>query len=104
MPADDWNPAPVQQPLIPPASPDRKPSESLPANQSRPWLLKDLPLYSPLWWQARRAYLASLCPRGLSERSQLAADLAAYNGNHHLPEADQARAWYVACAGAESCR
>lgn len=105
MHESQWNPP--QHDLLNPASALPSPTASPPANPSNRSLHRgrtDLELYSREWWNERRAYLAKAYPRGLSVRSQLASDAAAYNGNHHLPEYAYAAAAFVEKVGAESCR
>lgn len=56
-------------------------------------------IYSPEWWAARDEYVVTLFPGGMSTRSRLAFDMAAFSAGSLEPGYLEARRAFVAYVG-----
>lgn len=101
MPANRWNSLPDQNPFKYPTSSTAASKPESPSRTSsrpaRPPL--NLMLYSPEWWAARDEYITALLPRGMTTRSRLAFDLAAFDATSDDPAHYDARRAFVAHVG-----
>ena len=105
MPANTWNPPQLPLPdLTRRGSAPTNSDASRPVNPSRASSRPARPptnlvLHSGEWWAARNAYLDALFPGGMSTRSRLALELAAFDANSQDPAHYEARRAFVAHVG-----